>query len=341
MPALWGAGRCGGGSTVTKAIALRDNTEVAERHSQVAEVQRLGGLLAASGYFADAREMAQAAVKVMAGEELGIPPVAAMMGINIIKGKIALGGNLIASRIRAHGFDFIHRRFDNAVCVLTFLGRKGDPDIGKGMVGQRPIIGDSAFTMEDAKTAQVTGNEHYKKNPRNMLFNRAISNGAKWFCPEVFAGAPVYVPEELGAKVDEQGDMVHDEPAPAPIGKPTSAQRKVAERKIHEMEQGKPYADVSTPEPPPPPEPSYVATDEDLPPEVGGTGKPAPTLAGNMKAWLGQFAEAKGVVGEAQYYSILSTHGYAHANEIPTRSAAIAVWRALDAEIRRQQEATE
>ena len=28
-----------------------------------------------------------------------------------------------------------------------------------------------------------------------MLFARAISNGVKWYCPDVFGG-PVYVPEE-------------------------------------------------------------------------------------------------------------------------------------------------
>jgi hypothetical protein len=29
-----------------------------------------------------------------------------------------------------------------------------------------------------------------------LFFARAISNGVKWFCPDVFAG-PVYVPEEM------------------------------------------------------------------------------------------------------------------------------------------------
>jgi len=40
-----------------------------------------------------------------------------------------------------------------------------------------------------------------------MLFARAISNGAKWFCPDIFGG-PVYTPDELGAEVDEEGDII-------------------------------------------------------------------------------------------------------------------------------------
>ena len=46
------------------------------------------------------------------------------------------------------------------------------------------------------------------KFPRNMLFARSLSNGVKWFCPDIFLGAPVYTPDELGATVDEQGEVI-------------------------------------------------------------------------------------------------------------------------------------
>ena len=41
-----------------------------------------------------------------------------------------------------------------------------------------------------------------------MLFARAMSNGVKWFCPNIFLGVPVYTLEELGAKVDEDGEVI-------------------------------------------------------------------------------------------------------------------------------------
>jgi hypothetical protein len=41
-----------------------------------------------------------------------------------------------------------------------------------------------------------------------MLFARAMSNGVKWFCPDVMNGSTVYTPEELGADVDEDGNIV-------------------------------------------------------------------------------------------------------------------------------------
>jgi hypothetical protein len=60
----------------------------------------LGQVLAASGYFGDARSAAQAAVKVMAGEEMGFGPVAAMTGIHIIKGRVTISAHLMAAAVR-------------------------------------------------------------------------------------------------------------------------------------------------------------------------------------------------------------------------------------------------
>ena len=47
-----------------------------------------------------------------------------------------------------------------------------------------------------------------QKFARNMLFARAISNAARWYCPDLFSGNAVYVPEELGAIVDGDGNVV-------------------------------------------------------------------------------------------------------------------------------------
>ena len=44
-----------------------------------------------------------------------------------------------------------------------------------------------------------------------------MSNGVKWFCPDVFGG-PVYSPDELGATVDaEEGSVIVVSPPPAKI----------------------------------------------------------------------------------------------------------------------------
>jgi hypothetical protein len=163
----------------------------------------LGKILAESGYFADARQMAQAAVKVIAGQELGLGPVAAMTGVHIVQGKVTLGANMIAALIRRSGrYDYRVVEHTDKVCRIDFY-RDGER------------IGESSFSIEDAKRAGLLAKPGpWTQHPRNMLFARAISNGAKWHAPDVFAG-PVYTPDELGAVVDAEGDVV-SVPGPAP-----------------------------------------------------------------------------------------------------------------------------
>lgn len=189
-----------------------ENTELSVRNTgliqSVDDLSRIGKMMAVSGYFQDARDAAQAAVKVQAGMEMGFGPFASMTGVHIIKGRPSVGANLMAAAVKAHPkYDYRTREMSATVCRIEFF------EIMAG--GKRDSLGISEFTAADAKAA---GTQNMDKFPRNMLFARAMSNGVKWFCPDVFSGATVYTPEELGAEVDEDGNMITVEaPAPAPV----------------------------------------------------------------------------------------------------------------------------
>lgn len=147
----------------------------------VEESMKMAKLFAESGMFTDAKQQAQAFVKIIAGKEIGIPAFASMSGIHIIQGKPTIGAGLIASTVKGSGkYDYKVVQMDEKICSIDFFQGKEN-------------IGNSTFTIEDAKKA---GTKNIDKFPKNMLFARAISNGVKWFCPDVFAG-PVYVPEEM------------------------------------------------------------------------------------------------------------------------------------------------
>jgi hypothetical protein len=145
------------------------------------EILPMAELFAQSGMFTDAKQAAQAFVKIQAGQEIGIAPFAAMSGINIILGKPTFGASVIASAVKGSiKYDFKVKSLTDKECSIDFFEGK-------------EFIGNSTFTIEDAKK-QATKN--LDKFPKNMLYARAISNGQKWFCPDVFQMA-VYVPEEM------------------------------------------------------------------------------------------------------------------------------------------------
>jgi len=153
-------------------------------------IQRTAMALYKSGYFTDAKSEAQAIVKVMAGAELGLPPFASMTGIHVIQGKPALGANLIASLIKSHpNYNYRVIELTPEVCRIQFYEN-----------GEKSGV--SEFTAQDAQRAGV---KNMQKYPKNMLFARAISNGARWHCPDIFGGSPVYTGEELGVDFDEDG----------------------------------------------------------------------------------------------------------------------------------------
>ena len=167
---------------------------------------KLAHTLAASGMFPDAKTAEKACVKVMAGLEMGIAPMAAMTGIHVIEvgGRVSVtaGANLMAQCVKEHpDYDYVVNEFTKERCEIEFFSRGAD--------GEMTSLGISDFDMKDAKAAGVSMNagSSWSKFPRNMLFARAVSNGFKWYCPNAIGGLRVYTPEEVGAPVNDDGDL--------------------------------------------------------------------------------------------------------------------------------------
>jgi hypothetical protein len=153
----------------------------------ISEVMQIAKAFSESGMFPDIKSVAQAAVKIQCGKEIGIPPFAAMSGIHIIQGKPTIGAGVMASCVKgSNKYDYRVVESTEQVCSIDFYQGKEK-------------IGNSTFTIADAKKA---GTKNLDKFPKNMLFARAMSNGVKWYTPDVFSG-PVYVPEEMTAVITE------------------------------------------------------------------------------------------------------------------------------------------
>lgn len=168
--------------------------------------------LYASGYFKDVESMAQTVVKIVAGEELGLGPVTSMQGVHIIEGKPSLSANLLGTLVkRTERYNFRPKEVTAERAEIEFF-ENGES------------IGTSEFTIEQASRAGlVRKGSGWEKYPEAMLFARALSQGVRWYCPEVTAGSPAYTPEELGADVDQTGEPIYVEPEVEKPEAPTPA----------------------------------------------------------------------------------------------------------------------
>ena len=161
------------------------------------DLENVAKAMVSSGYFTDSTKVSQAIVKIMAGREIGVGPFSSMNGIHIIQGKPAFGANIMASKVKSSGrYNYRVTENTDTVCTIEFM---------EHFNGSWTTIGTSSFSITDAKKA---GTKNLDKFPRNMLFARAMSNGVRWYCPDVMNGSVVYTPEELGADVDENGDVI-------------------------------------------------------------------------------------------------------------------------------------
>jgi len=177
---------------------------------QLANVQTVGGVdlltlgkaFAASGYFPDARSQAQAVTKILAGAELGIPPVAAMQGFHCIPRRkqvngqwveqieLSMSANLRAAVIqRDRRIDLRIVEHTNEVCEIQ---------VAVLFAGKWENRGSVRFTIEDARRAKTAagGGETkpladgpmWKSYPADMLYAAVMRRISKRYAPHLFIG---------------------------------------------------------------------------------------------------------------------------------------------------------
>src|SRR5215813_14065232 len=85
------------------------------------EAMKIGQIVAQSKLFPEIQDQAKAVVAILAGRELGIPPMASLRGIHVIKGKVEVSAGLIAAMIRASGrYDYRIIETTEKICRLAW-----------------------------------------------------------------------------------------------------------------------------------------------------------------------------------------------------------------------------
>ncbi|MFF7130331.1 hypothetical protein [Streptomyces sp. NPDC008240] len=131
-------------------------------------------------------------------ESLGLHPMAAITGIHVIEGKPSASAALISALVRRAGHKL--RVQGNDQEAVAQIIRSDDPD----------WVFEARWTMARAEQAGLAKKKVWREYPAAMLKARAITEVARDACEEALSGMH-YTPEELGANVNAEGEVVDAE----------------------------------------------------------------------------------------------------------------------------------
>lgn len=160
----------------------------------VDELMTIGRLMHESGFFGDTKNAAQAAVKILAGRELGVGPFSAMSGIHVFQGKAEPSAHLRLALIQRNGGDIRPLELTETLC---------EAEVVKG--GE--VVGKVRYTIEEANRAGVMRNPVWKAHPTDMLWATVVRKAARrWFSGLFFSDIERDEPETVDAHVVTQID---------------------------------------------------------------------------------------------------------------------------------------
>jgi hypothetical protein len=186
------------------------------------EMYRLAQVCQACGLFEDVKDASQAMIKIVKGQELGLPPLSAMAAIDIVAKRLFLKPFAMAAKINTCGYGGFRVTVQTPeICTIIFMRKYP----GLGWQDCPPV----SYTIEEA-TGQgllTRGGIHWKSTPAHMLYQRCLGRGAAMYFPEVLMGltasfdeAPVSEAQHASNVADLYGDQAT---APPSLVLPSSA----------------------------------------------------------------------------------------------------------------------
>lgn len=190
-------------------IVRREDRSVARVEGQMGleprnmdELGRFAKMAYESGLFKDLKSMSAAGVKIAAGAEFGIKPIASLRSLHVFQGKVEMSATLILGLCKQAGYRYKVLQSDEQAARLEWYGPDGE------LLG--PPVG---FTIEQARKAGLLNKGPWQSYTEDMLWARAVSRGARRYCPEVVHG--VYVDGEISQAPRSQPTRTMPQPTPA------------------------------------------------------------------------------------------------------------------------------
>ncbi len=189
------------------------------RNIPMNEIERMGKAIAASGLFG-IKTQEQAIALMLVAQSEGRHPATVAREYDIIQGRPAIKAEAKLARFQEAGGVIEWEEMTDNRCAARFHHPLFCP---------KPVLVE--WTIGQARAAELTSKDNWKKYPRAMLRSRVISEGVRAVAPGSSLG--MYTPEEV---------QDFDEPAPKNVTPPKAFKQ--------------------LPPPPPPPEPPQEAAQE-------------------------------------------------------------------------------
>jgi len=176
-------------------------SEAMVKASDLDGLMRVADMLGKAGPMLPAhiKSPGEALAVIMAGAELGIPPMASLRGIHLVKGKVGMDYSLMIGLMRRAGYGVQWVTKSATRCELLLTHRDGTTHA-------------EVWDVERAKKAGLWGGAGSWSNyPEAMLTARCTSSAARAFAGDVLAGC--YSMDEVreigGGTVNVGGSDVH------------------------------------------------------------------------------------------------------------------------------------
>jgi hypothetical protein len=188
--------------------------ELVPMHSDFDVLERWGKLAKEAGILPKEVNVAQAALMVQAGRELGLPPCQSLRSFYIVNGRLAMKVELQLALARKVGVKIARLEEQNDYCEVTLV--RGDESVT------------TRFSDADAKRAGLLDQGYsWARYPREMRRWRAIGAALRLIAPDVVLG--LLSPEEaesippLDAEPEAMEQVAEPTEASEPLGNGTEA----------------------------------------------------------------------------------------------------------------------
>lgn len=131
---------------------------------------------------------------ILAGQELGLQPMATLRSIDVIQGTPALRAHAMRGLVQSHGHTV--QLVEASDTRVVMRGRRAGERVWQSV----------EWTIERAQRLGLTGKDQWKKQPKTMLTARATGEICRLIASDVLYAMPYAAEELTGTRVQPGGE---------------------------------------------------------------------------------------------------------------------------------------